>query len=72
MDKLQFNEFYNTQHNQQLLLRQARRELLVIANNYEPRRREALRGVFYDNSRGCFRWIGHAHDYSVWIEKNRR
>lgn len=45
-------------------LRTARRELLAVANNYEPRRRKVLRGVFFDSRLGCFRWIGQAHDYS--------
>lgn len=44
--------------------KQARRELLALANCYEPKRRQVLRGVFYDNEKGCFRYIGKAHDYS--------
>lgn len=48
--------------------RQARQQLLAVANCYEPRRRKVLRGVFFDNSRGCFRWIGHAHDYSFSVK----
>ncbi len=42
----------------------ARHELLATANCYEPVRRKVLRGVFYDNQLGCFRWIGKAYDYS--------
>ena len=45
-------------------LKKARQELLTTANCYEPVRRKVLRGVFYDNQLGRFRWIGKAHDYS--------
>lgn len=47
--------------------RKARKELLVIANCYEPRKRKLLRGVYYDRQRGTFRWSGQAHDYTVCI-----
>lgn len=46
-------------------VRAARSALLAIANCYEPKRRKILRGVFYDKSTGSYRWIGEAHDYSV-------
>lgn len=52
-------------------LKQARRELLVIANCYEPKKRKVLRGVFFDKPSGRYRWIGQSHDYSWWPTKVR-
>lgn len=47
------------------LKRKARRELLAIANCYEPVKRSVLRGVrFYGSGRAVF--VGQAHDYSFW------
>lgn len=43
----------------------ARKELLAVANCYEPNRRKVLKGVFFDSTTDCFRWIGHAHNYSI-------
>lgn len=48
--------------------RTARKELLAIANCYEPRKRKELRGVYYDRQRGTFRWSGQAHDYTVCVK----
>lgn len=47
--------------------RKARKELLAIANCYEPRKRKLLRGVYYDRQRDTFRWSGQSHDYTVCI-----
>lgn len=43
----------------------ARKELLAVANCYEPIRRKVLKGVFFDSRTNCFRWIGQAHNYSI-------
>lgn len=49
--------------------RQARKELLSVANCYEVKKRKFLRGVFYRHTpQGFhFQWIGKAHDYSYWL-----
>lgn len=51
------------------LIKAARKELLAVANCYEPIRRKFLKGVFFDNETDCFRWIGHAHNYSIHFSK---
>lgn len=50
-------------------MRQARQELLAVANCYEVRKRKVLRGVSWEHTpQGFhFHWIGHAHDYSYWL-----
>lgn len=45
-------------------MKEARKQLLTIANCYEVKRRKQLRGVFYDARYGSYRWIGQTHDYS--------
>jgi hypothetical protein len=44
----------------------AAKQLLAIANSYEPKKRKSLRGITYKD--GVARWVGQAHDYSVKIE----
>lgn len=47
------------------LIKAARKELLAVANCYEPIRRKFLKGIFFDSKTDCFCWIGHAHNYSI-------
>lgn len=51
-------------------IKTARRQLLAIANCYEPVKRKQLRGVFFDENTNRYRWIGQAHDYS-WFPPTR-
>jgi hypothetical protein len=45
----------------------AAKDLLARANSYEVKQRKSLRGIIYRND-GSARWIGDAHDYTVWID----
>lgn len=51
-------------------MRIAKRELLIKANGYEPRKRKWLRNVsFKEDADGIFAtWIGEAHNYSVYVK----
>lgn len=48
----------------------AKEELLDIANQYEMKKRTDLRNVIFLES-GQAKFIGQAHDYSYWINKEQ-
>ena len=43
-------------------------ELLALANNYEVKYRKVLRNIRF-NADGSAKWIGQAHDYTVWQDQ---
>lgn len=49
--------------------KEARKELLELANCYEPVKRKVLRGVVFRIVEGDLfsKWYGH-HDYSFWVK----
>jgi hypothetical protein len=50
--------------------KKARKELLELANCYEPVKRKVLRNVVFRIIEGDLssKYIGKAHDYSFWVK----